>query len=132
MSSYGKAARRLTLWLGSDNGEPDSVLPSGTGYAASREDGMILVTAVSEDENTEVFLLPGLFPGIEAALDACYARQNRKAGLRARSLRAEISAALTAFDDACEGDSADAEHEAALELASLLEGLLEEEEGASA
>lgn len=124
---YGKAPRRLTLWLGTDTGEPDSVLPDGEGYEATREDGMVLVTAVSEDENVEVFLLPGLFPGIERALNACYARQGQQARQRARNLGAEVRAALADFDDR-EGDMTDeAAHEAALALATLLEDLLDEE-----
>lgn len=127
MSTYGRAARRLTLWLGTETGEPDSMLPGGTGYEASREDGMVLVTAVSEDETTEVFLLEGLFPAIEAALDACYARQGQALRRRAGNLRAEIRAALEDFDD-LEGDITDeAAREAALTLATLLEDLLDEE-----
>lgn len=124
---YGKAARRLTLWLGTDTGEPDSVLPDGTGYEAAREDGMILVTAVSEDESTEVFLLPGLFPAIERALDNCYARQGRQLRQRARNLAAEIRTALEEFDLLEEDVTDEAAHEAALALATLLEDLLDEE-----
>lgn len=120
---YGRPGRRLTLWLGSDSEGPDRILANGTGYAASREDGKVLISCADEDESLEVFILPGLFPGVEAALDACYARQGQHARQRARSIREQARAALTAFQGA---SSVSAEHEAALVLASLLESLLEE------
>lgn len=83
MNRYGKPARRLTIWLGSDDGSPDGM--GGYGYDITREDLMVRIgcpVPQEDDEELEVFILPDLFPKIRAAMDL--ADEAREGYLRGR------------------------------------------------
>lgn len=75
--------RKLTLWLGSDDGEAGAHARLN-GYDVHREDGMVSIeyTGTGEDgEDLEVFILPDLFPAIRAAMKAAEAtRPGKKKG----------------------------------------------------
>jgi hypothetical protein len=60
MTSYGK---RLTIWLGDDDGNTEDV-------EVSREDNSVLISCPGSDQDLEVFIPPGLFPAVRAAMDA--------------------------------------------------------------
>lgn len=78
MNIYGKPRKRLTLWLGSDDGGEDGM--NGHGYVVSREDSMVSVAwdgRSENDEDLEVFILPGLFPAIRRAMAAAEAAHGR-------------------------------------------------------
>jgi hypothetical protein len=75
---YGKPHKKLTIWLGSDDGFKDGM--SGYGYDVHREDAMVSITfaARGEDgEDLEVFILPDLFPKIRKAMDAAEGKPQR-------------------------------------------------------
>lgn len=76
MNIYGKPHRKTTIWLGSDDGDPEGM--SGYGYNVHREDSMVSITFAARDENgedLEVFILPDLFPAIRKAMDAAEGKQ---------------------------------------------------------
>lgn len=81
MNRYGKPHKKITLWLGSDDGSEGGM--DGYGYDISREDSMVSIEYLIRDLNEnddalQVFILPDLFPAIRKAMDAVEKRQAKK------------------------------------------------------
>jgi hypothetical protein len=80
MNRYGQPHKKLTIWLGSDDGEKGGM--DGYGYDVHREDAMVSIEYVRElNENSEelqVFILPDLFPKIRKIMDAIEKRPAKK------------------------------------------------------
>jgi hypothetical protein len=71
--------RKTTLWLG----PADSETGSTGSYDVHREDDMVSIGYAGTDEDgedLEVFILPGLFPAIRAAMKAAEATRPGKKG----------------------------------------------------
>jgi hypothetical protein len=77
---YGQPHRKTTIWLGSDDGDPEGM--SGYGYDVRRKDSVLSIEYTRElgenDEALEVLILPDLFPKIRQAMDAIEARQRQR------------------------------------------------------
>ena len=80
MNRYGKPQKKLTIWLGSDDGAEGGM--KGYGYDVHREDSMVSIEYTRElndhDEELEVFILPDLFPKIRKVMDAIEKRPKGK------------------------------------------------------